>query len=132
MLYQAAEATAGRGPDATPIWKGDLDKDVAAFSPPKELTGAPPHVWRAAGRVFSFTGAGIIGVGGNLNLIFERHPDSWPSDTAADAESRQFVTAITSVHPEFSESFRAIVVRAFKPDGTGGIGTVYEFGKGFD
>ncbi len=132
MLYRAAEITANRGPAATPVWKRDLDKDIAAFTPPKELTGAPPYVLRSGGQAFSFAGAGVIGVGGNLNLIFERRPDSWPSDAAVDADSRRFVTAITNVHPEFSESFRAIVVRAFKPDGTGGIGTVYEFGKGFD
>jgi len=132
LLYRAAEAIAGRGPNATPAWKQDLDKEVAAFIAPRELAGKPPFVWRLDDQVFNIAGVSVMGVDGGLHLVFDRRLDRWESNADADADNRKFVTAITKAYPEFSDSFQSIVARAHKPDGSGGFGTVYQFGKGFD
>ncbi len=131
LLYQAAEGVSGRGPNATPIWKRDLDKDANGLALPPEFTAGSSGGWRFGGETFHTNDVGVLGVGGSLSLIFVRHPASWSDVKTTDAGNRAFVTGLLKSHPEFSDGFQAIVVRAMKPDGSGGLGTVYEFGKGF-
>ena len=131
FLLQAAETVSSRGPNAVPFWKPELDKEVKAFAAPKDFTGKPPFLWHVGDQIFELQGGGVMGVGGNLDLIFDRKLNSWSDDASADGDNRTFVTAVAKAYPEFSESFPAIVARAHKPDGTGGFTTVYEFDKGF-
>jgi hypothetical protein len=131
FLLQAAGSVSSRGPNAMPFWKSELDKEVKAFVPPKEFTGKPPYQWHVGDQTFELLSGGVIGVGGNLDLVFDRKLASWSDNAATDADNKTFVTAIVKAYPEFSESFRAIIAKAEKPDGTGGFTTVYEFEKGF-
>lgn len=131
LLYRAAEGVAGRGPNAVPIWKHDLDREVSGLQMPLELSGGFAGTWRLANRIFSANDIGVLGVGGDLNLMIVRHTDRWPDDASVDTDNRSFVTTILKDHAELADTFRAIIVRAMKPDGSGGFGTVYEFGKGF-
>jgi hypothetical protein len=131
FLLQAAEGISSRGPNAMPFWKTGLDNEAKSFVPPKEFTGKPPYQWHIGDQVFELQSGGLIGVGGNLNLVFDRKLMSWSDNAAADADNKAFVNAVVKAYPEFSESFRAIIAKAEKPDGTGGFTTVYEFDKGF-
>ena len=132
LLYRAAVGTAERGPNASPIWKQDLDKELAAYRWPSELAGPPPHRWKLDGRIFDVENADIIGIEGAMTLIFDRQLDTWPGDEGADADNRKFITPLVQAHPEFGESFKAIIAKAHKPDRSGGFSTAYEFAKGFD
>ena len=130
LLYMAAEAMAGRGPNAAPAWKPDLDHEAATFAWPKEMTGPPPRLWSLDGQTYSIQNAYAIGLGGELDLMIERRPAEWPSDAAVDADSRRLILALVKAHPEMAESFPGIVVRAFNPDGQHGFATVFTFAKG--
>jgi hypothetical protein len=129
FLYQAAGATASRGPNANPGWKQDLDKEMAAFVAPKDIAGKQ---WRVGDQIFYIQNAGVMGIANDLNLILDRRLESWSTDAAADADNRNFVNAIVKAYPELAESFKAIIARAQKPDGTGSFGTVFAFDKGFE
>jgi hypothetical protein len=132
FLLQAAEELSSRGPNAMPFWKPELDKQAKAIAPPKDFTGKPPFLWHVGDQIFNLQGGGVMGVGGNLELIFDRRLENWIDNASADADNRAFVDAIVKAYPEFNGSFQGIVARAHKPDGTGGYTTVFTFGKGFD
>jgi hypothetical protein len=131
FLYQAAESTSSRGPNALPAWKQDLDKEIKAFAVPKDLAGPPPHMWHVGDQMFDIQGRGVMGIGGDLDLILDRRLATWTDNAAADGDNKNFVSALVKAYPEFGDGFKAIIARAHKPDGTGGFTTVYEFGKGF-
>nr|QQZ49139.1 hypothetical protein JKL49_18610 [Phenylobacterium glaciei] len=130
LLYRAAESIAGRGPNAIPVWKQDLDKEVRGLQMPPELSGGLEGTWRFANQTFSASDVGVLGVGGDLNLVIVRRTDRWTDDRTVDADNRSFVTTILKDHPALADSFASILVRAMKPDGSGGLATGYEFERG--
>jgi len=130
LLYEAAIGVAERGPNAVPVWHAALVKEAAGFVLPKELARTTPLTWTAADPALGRATVALTAVAPNLALIFERHPQAWSNDAAADRDSQAFATSVIS-HAELSEVFSAVIVRAMRPDGSGGFGTVYEFGKGF-
>jgi hypothetical protein len=132
FLLQAAEELSSRGPNAMPFWKPELDKEAKAIVPPKDFTGKPPFLWHVGDRIFALQDGGVMGVGGNLYLVFDRRLESWGDNASADADNRVFVDAAVKAFPEFGESFQGIVARAHKPDGNGGFTTVFTFDKGFE
>jgi hypothetical protein len=132
LLYRAAQGLADRGPNAAPVWKQDLNREAAASALPAELQGGPPFRWRMGDQIFDVANASIIGIGGAFSLMIERRTTSWPDNATADRDARSLTTAIVKAHPELSDVFAGVIVRFYKPDGSGGFGTVYEFGKGFD
>jgi hypothetical protein len=132
LLYRAAESISSRGQNIMPNWKTDLDKEVSAFRAPNELNGDPPYRWHLGDRDVALQNVGVIGIGGNLNLMFSRNMDNWVNDQAVDSDNKHFITEIMKYHPELSDSFKSIIVQAHKVGGTAVLGTVYEYGKGFD
>ncbi len=131
LLYRAAEGVAGRGPNAAPMWKRDLDRDASGLRLPPEFRTGSAGGWRFEGEAFGANDVGVLGVGGDLDIMIVRHPHPWTDTASIDVDNRAFVTGLLRSHPELADGFGAIVVRAMKPDGSGGFGTVYVFGKGF-
>lgn len=129
VLARAAEGLSARGPNATPVWRHDLDEQLSSFRIPPELSGPPPFTWKLAGETWRVGSVNLLGVGGDLNLQIDRLTDAWPGDNAIDAENHRLLDALVQAHPELKDSFAAILVRAIKPDGSGGWGTVYDWGR---
>jgi hypothetical protein len=121
FLFQAAEELSSRGPNAMPFWKPELDKEVKAIIPPKDFTGQPPFLWHVGNQIFALRNGGVMGVGGNLYLVFDRRLENWGDNASADADNRAFVDAAVKAYPEFGESFQGIVARAYKPDGNAAL-----------
>jgi hypothetical protein len=131
LLMKAAISSADRGPNVKSIWKQDLESALKKLETPPELSGEPPYPWTFDGRTYLVGSLGVVGIGGNLDLMIYRFTEVWPGAAAVDAESRGMIEALIKAHPELKETFPAIVVRALKPDQTGGWATAYEFAKGF-
>jgi hypothetical protein len=132
LLYTAAHALAARGPSFQLGISPDLEQDISKFVAPPELQGPPPHTWHVEGATYSITHVSIIGIGGQLNVIIDQQLSAWGGNEDADRRNRKLAEALAKMHPEYTEVFSGIVVRALKPDGSGGASTVYEVGKGFD
>jgi hypothetical protein len=129
LLYRIAQSTADRGPNITLAWKPILDREIASLPRPSEYDDAG---WTIEGLKLQPSAVNVVGIGKELDLIIDRPTTVWPDDKTVDQESRIFITALVKDHPEFSEVFAGVIVRANKPDGTGSFGTVYDFAKGFD
>jgi len=132
LLYETAEKISDRGPNVTLFWKQQLVKEVTRFSIPPAIAGSPPFIWRLGNQSFEIQSLGIIGVGGKLGIVFDRHLTTWPDDATVKEENQNFISAVIQAYPEFGESFGLILAKVFKPDDSGGLGSVYEYGKGFD
>ena len=131
LLMKAALAATDRGPNARTIWRLDLQNALKALATPPELSGEAPYPWTFDGRTYRIGTLGVIGLGGDLDLLIYRLADEWSGNTAADADSRVLIEALVKAHPELRESFPAIIVRALKPDQSGGWATTFQFAKGF-
>lgn len=131
LLMKAAVSTADRGASARPVWKQELESALSALPAPPEMAGEAPYAWTFDGRTYRIGTLGVVGIGPNLVLMIYRFADTWSGNAAADTESRAMIEALVKAHPELKESFPAIVVRALKPDQSGGWATAYEFAKGF-
>ena len=131
LLMKAALAAADRGPNVRTIWKQDLQNALKTQGAPPELSGEAPYSWTLDGRTTRIASLGVIGIGGDLDLLIYRLADEWSGNAAADADSRALIESLVKAHPELRESFPAIIVRALKPDQSGGWATAFEFAKGF-
>jgi hypothetical protein len=132
MLYSGVQTTMDRGP-AFELGIGQaLRNDLAKFKIPDELAGNPPFLWKMDGATCRVGAAQIGGIGKQLGLMFALPQTSWTSDQDADRKNRDFINAFIKTHPDYIRDFGFLVARAFKPDNSGGFGTVYENGKGFD
>jgi hypothetical protein len=131
LLYSAAVGLADRGPNATPVWRAELDREYADLALPSALKHTAPFGWNGSDPALGAATVKVTGIGGGFGLIFQRYPAVWVDDATADRESRAFATSVVSGNPELREVFAAVIVQAMHPDGSGWFGTVYEFDKGF-
>jgi hypothetical protein len=131
LLMKAAVAATDRGPNVRTILRQDLQSALKSLDPPPEMAGEAPYPWVFDGRTYRIASLGVIGINGDLDLLIYRLADEWSGKGPADADSRVMISALVRAHPELRESFPAIIVRALKPDQSGGWATAYEFAKGF-
>lgn len=131
LLLKAAISAADRGANARPVLKMDLERALKAMETPPAIAGDPPWPWLMDGRTYHVGSIGVVGQGRDLVLLIYRFTERWQGAAAADAESRDMISSLVNLHPELKEAFPAIVVRALKPDQSGGWATAYEFAKGF-
>jgi hypothetical protein len=132
MLYAGVQGTIDRG-NAFQLGVGQsLHDDLAKFTVPAELSGKLPFVWNMKGSKYSVAQASIIGVQGKLSLVFLLPQATWNGEGNVRTKKQAFINAFIATHPDYSSTFTFLVARALKPDNSGGFGTVYENGKGFD
>jgi hypothetical protein len=132
MLYAGVKGTIDRGPTFQLGIAQELQEDLSKFSMPTELQGQPPFTWKIGGQSYLVDQASIIGIDKQLGLMFVLPLNVWKGNDDADQNNRAFIHAFIATHSDFSRAFRFLAARALKPDKSGGFGTVYEVGKGFD
>ena len=132
MLYSGVHEITDFGPAFQLGIAQTLRDDFEKLKFPPELSGRPPFVWKLGSATYTVAQAGVIGVAQKLGLIFMLPQKSWAGNSEADKTNRAFLSAFMAAHPDYSRSFSFLVARALKPDNSGGFGTVYENGKGFD
>ncbi|HEX3810552.1 MAG TPA: hypothetical protein VHW02_12740 [Rhizomicrobium sp.] len=132
MLYAGVQATIDRGPAFQLGIQQELQEDLAKFQRPVELNGTPPFLWNMNGQKYSVAQVTIGGIAGKLGLAFILPQTTWNGFEEADKSNKAFLTAFIATHPDYARVFNFLVARALKPDRSGGFGTVYENGKGFD
>jgi hypothetical protein len=132
MLYTGVQGTIDRGPAFQLGIDQALHADLHNFTAPADLAGDPPFVWNMNGADYNVGQVTIIGIAGKLGLVFMLPQTEWSGEQDSDAKNRAFITAFIATHPDYSRVFAFLVARALKPDNSGGYGTVYENGKGFD
>jgi hypothetical protein len=131
MLYAGAQATVDRGPAFQLGVRQDLQQDLRTFPLPPEFQGTPPFTWKMNGHAYSVSQVTIVGVDGKLGLIFLLPQKTWTDNQAADRVNRAFLNDFIATHGDYRRAFQFLVARALKPDKSGGFGTAYETGKGF-
>jgi len=132
LLYAAAQGLADFGPAIQPGVSQPIREDLEKFHPPAEFAGKPPFEWKMNGQTYTVSQASMIGIGRKLGIMFMLPRKEWDGNDGADRFNRGFISAFIATHPDYSRSFSFLVARALKPDNSGGVGTVYENGKGFD
>ena len=132
MLYSALRAgLLDRGPAFQLGLAQTVDADYRALEPPPEMRGEPPYSWKMDGATYSVGHITVIGVAGQLGLVFDLPQKEWTGEAAADNFNHQFLTAFVSTHPNYARVFGFLLARFMKPDGSGGFGTVFDARKGF-
>jgi hypothetical protein len=132
MLYAGIQGFIDFGPAFQLGIVQPVHDDLGKFKLPPELSGKRPFVWKLGGVTYTVAQVGIIGIAQKLGLMFILPQKSWAGNSEADISNRAFLSAFMAAHPDYSRSFSFLVARALKPDNSGGFGTVYENGKGFD
>jgi hypothetical protein len=132
LLYAGAQGMADFGPVIQPGVSQPIREDLEKFSAPPEFAGKPPFEWKMNGQTYTVSQASIIGVDRKLGIVFMLPQKEWDGSEGADRFNRGFISAFIATHPDYSRSFSFLVARALKPDNSGGFGTVYENGRGFD
>jgi len=132
LLYIAAASISNFGPSFQLGVAQPLQEDLSKLQAPSELMGKPPFTWDMQGKKYIVQQVSIIGVAGKIGLIFQLPQTTWNGDEQADKSNRDFINAFIATHSDYSRDFSFLVARALKPDGSGGFGTVYQNGKGFD
>lgn len=132
LLYVGALGISSYGPGFQLGIAQHAQDDLGKLHLPPEISGKPPFTWTMQGKKFTVQQVSMIGVAGQLGIVFVLPQTAWPSDAAADSSNRQFINAFIATHPDYSRSFSFLLARAMKPDNSGGMGTVYQNGKGFD
>lgn len=132
MLYAGVQATIDRGPAFQLGLQQALQEDLQNFELPSELRGKPPFSWRMNREAYSVDQVSIVGIDRKLGLIFVLPQKTWKGAQEADRANRAFLNAFIATHGDYARVFKFLIARALKPDKSGGFGTVYESGKGFD
>jgi hypothetical protein len=132
LLYAAARGLADYGVALQPGIARPIREDLQKFNPAPELAGHPPFEWTMSGTTYTVAQAALLGVNKKLGIVFMLPQKEWAGNDEADRFNRAFLSAFVTSHPDYSRSFAFLVARALKPDNSGGFGTVYENGKGFD
>jgi len=131
-LYVVLRSLVNRGPNFHLAIEQEAAKDFEKLQVPLELRGTPPFTWRLNGKEYTLDGFTITGVQGKLGLVFVVPLTVWTGREAADKSNREFITNFIAAHPDYSRVFEFLVARALKPDKSGGFGTVYQVGTGFE
>jgi hypothetical protein len=66
-----------------------------------------------------------------ISLVITWTPSSRSDNGGAEHQNHELIDAFIADHPEWSESFDAIIARALSPDGDSGWATVYSKGSGY-
>ncbi|HEY2050128.1 MAG TPA: hypothetical protein VGH03_12355 [Caulobacteraceae bacterium] len=132
FLYVAAATTLSRGPDyATRSWTA-FAKDYASFVPPPELSGTLPFKWLIDGDTYEISSVQVVGASrGQLALLIDQPSPNWRGEQDAERRNHETIDAITAAHPEWMETFDAIVVRSAAPGLNRVFGSVYDKDKGY-
>ena len=133
MLYVAIGGLIDRGPSFQLGLKQDVDADLLTHKTPPELSGKLPFAWRLDGKDYSVEKVEILGIGKQLVLTLMRRDSEWDGKDKADAERRNkvFIEAFIKAHPEYAETFGALVARVLPANGESGWGTVYDAKTGY-
>ena len=117
LLYKVAELTTQRGPDASPVWKGALDKEVQAFQWPASVRGDTPNLWPVGDTQVPVLSLAVLGVDGNLQFGVRRKVEDWPDVSARNKENGELLTNITKTYPEIKDVFSSIIIQYYTDDG---------------
>jgi hypothetical protein len=131
IVLAAARDLTNRGPTFQLGITQALQAEADKVRVPAELQGTPPFTWKMKGKSYTVAGAGMIGVGKDIGIVFVLPHKTWTNDQDAVAANRAFIEAFRATHPDYARAFDFLVARATKPDNSGGFATVYENGKGF-
>jgi hypothetical protein len=132
LLYVVARGLVERGPGMQLGMTQSIAEDAQTFKVPAELAGPPPFRWHLGDTTYTVASISPIGLEGQLGLILLLPQDTWPGTERVIESNKKFITAFLAAHPEISTVFQFVAARAELPDHTGGYGTVYRIGKGFD
>jgi hypothetical protein len=132
MLYAGLQGAIDRGPAFQLGIDQPFRDDIAKFQAPAELRGKPPFNWTFGVKHYAVAQISIIGIGKDIGLVFVLPSKDWPGNVEIEKRNREFITAFIAGHPDYARDFTFLVARAMKPDNSGGFGTVYQNGKGFD
>ncbi|MDX2169154.1 MAG: hypothetical protein SF182_18945 [Deltaproteobacteria bacterium] len=131
IALAAARDLTNRGPTFQLGISQALQAEADQLTVPAELRGTPPFTWTMKGRSFTVAGAGMIGVGKEIGILFVLPHKTWTNDQEAAAANRAFIEAFRAAHPDYARAFDFLVARAMKPDNSPGPTTRYDNGKGF-
>jgi hypothetical protein len=131
IVLAAARDLSNRGPTFQLGISQALQAESDKLRVPTELQGTPPFTWKMKGKPYTVAGAGMIGVGKDIGIVFILPHKTWTDDQAAVAANRAFIEAFVATHPDYARAFDFLAARAMKPDNSPGPTTRYENGKGF-
>lgn len=133
MLLFGASGTTNRGRDLSLGIAHEALSALRAHEPPPDLKGVPPFKWRLDGKVYSVESVQIMGVGGQLALVFMHRDEEWDDSNEEDAErrNRAFLDNFVHAHPEYKEVFGFLVARIGRPSGNKLWGTVLDAKTGY-
>jgi hypothetical protein len=131
MLLATARSLAQRGPNLEWGFAEEIQRAMAASKAPPELVGKPPYSWKLGATTFDVASVSATGAGGKFLLVLQQKLPAWPDDATAERQNRALIEALLKSRPEVREVFDGILGEAIKPEGTGGLGTVYDMREGF-
>lgn len=131
ILLAAARDVTNRGPTFQLGISQALQAEADKLRVPAELQGTPPFTWKMKGKSWTVAGAGMIGVGKDVGILFVLPHKAWSNDQDAAAANRAFIEAFIATHKDYARAFDFLVARAMKPDDSPGPTTRYDNGKGF-
>jgi len=132
MLYAGVQSTIDRGAAFQLGIEQTARGDFAKLRAPSELQGKPPFVWTMNGKRYRVAQVTILGIGKDLGLVFVLPQSDWPDNAAIDKRNHEFLDAFIASHSDYARDFNFLAARAMKSDNSGGFGTVYQNGKGYD
>lgn len=132
MLYVAARGSADRGMFYQPRMMQDFNADYGTFETPELIRGTPPFTWRFGDETYQVTRVEYMGFSsGDVGLIINHAPDAWTEYAEAEAINRRLIDGFIAAHPDWSETFDAVIARAARPGGNEVWGTVYTKSNGY-
>jgi hypothetical protein len=132
LLYAGVKSIIDRGPAFQLGIDQTVASDISELKTPVELQGTPPFNWAVGGVTYKVAQVAMIGIASKLGIGFQLPQTVWIGDADVSAKNRAFINWFITSHPDYSRVFSFLVARALEPDNSGGFGTVYENGKGFD
>jgi hypothetical protein len=123
VLYATATQLAFRGPNLQLGILEEIDSEMKRMAKPAEFDGNPPFEWKFGKDTYKVMTVGPIGVGGVFDLNIVHQVAQTNDDKALEQQNRALIKAFEAAHPEYSDVFDGLVLRAVRPDGRG-FGTV--------
>lgn len=125
LLYASAAQIANRGPDFQMGITQSISRDMAQVSPPREIQGQPPFLWKGKAD-FKILSLGPIAIGGKIDIMINHETGPWKADAEVDGWNKELIAYFKRRFPEYSDSFAGIIVHAKERGSNREYGTVEE------
>jgi hypothetical protein len=126
LLYAAAAQTADRGPNFQLGITQSISEDMSTLTPPVEIKGQPPYLWKDGERTYKVMNVGPIAIGGKIYVLIVHEVSPWRSDAQVDGWNKDLLGYFKRRFPEYSDVFAGLVARAIERGSNRGFGTVEE------